>query len=204
MKRHTTPFISLPASLTGGGSGAARCALSPARRSTIGLAAARTLRGPLVSGPFVSPAWAMRGRPVVGRRAMGERARPVNGRRAMVNGRARTVDEARVAPAMPSGGAAPAESAPPRKAALIPARAAPGRIVPAVPPAAPDELRLFDWRAFGKRRRRRERADAQRCLGRKGELRDQPRRDGDGQGELAKHGSVLQGTRLWRRCLNAG
>jgi hypothetical protein len=95
----------------------------PARRSAIGLAAARTLRWPLVSGPVGCAAWAMRGRPVVGRRAV--MRRPMN-RRAVVNGRARPVDDAWVAPAMPSGGAAPAEPALPCEAALVPARAAPG------------------------------------------------------------------------------
>src|SRR5579863_8941026 len=97
----------------------------------------------------------------------------------------RTVD--RVAPAVPSDGAAPAEPAPPGKAALIPARAAPGRTVPAVPPAAPDELRLFDRRAALERGGGCGRADAKRGLCWKGEQRDQPRRYGERQGELANH-----------------
>ena len=110
---------------------------------------------------------------------------PVMGRRPRVDGRARavhrrsvdgrTMDEARMAPAMPAGGPAPSESATPRKAALVPAWAAPGRIVPAVPPAAPNELRLFDRRGLRERRWRRERADAQGGLGGNSELGDQSR-----------------------------
>src|SRR6185437_1574045 len=68
------------------------------------------------SGPALA-AGTVRRRPVMGRRAVVRRARPV------VDGRA--------PPAMPAGRTAPAEPAPPSEAALIPARAAPGGIVPA-------------------------------------------------------------------------
>src|SRR6185437_1899537 len=127
------------------------------------------------SGPALA-AGTVRRRPVMGRRAVVRLAvgrRPMDGR-AVVR-RARPVVDGRAPPAVPAGRAAPAESAPPRKAALIPARAAPGGIVPAVPPASPDELRLFDRRALRERGGRRRRAEAERGLGGKGELRDQPR-----------------------------
>ena len=122
----------------------------------------RGVRGGLLSwamaggrwpGPWAGGLWTgglMDGRPVD--------RRPVDG----------PVDEARMAPAMPACRAAPAEPAPPRVAAPVPARASPGRIVPAVPPAAPDKLRGFDRRALGQRGRRRERAGAKRGLGGKG------------------------------------
>lgn len=129
--------------------------------------AAGAMRGrPLVAGPVVAGAGAVDRRPVVNGRTRAMERRPV------VNGRARTVDKARVTPAMPSGGAAPAGSAPLRKATLVPAWAAPSRIVPAVTPTAPNELRLFDQRAFGERSRWRKRADAKRRIGGKGKLRD--------------------------------
>src|SRR3984957_19081583 len=99
-------------------------------------------------------------------------------------------------PAMPSGRAAPADAAIPRKAAPVPAWAAPARSVPAVVAATPDELGLFDGRAFDERGRRRKCANVHRGLGGKDELRDESRRDGEGQGELAKHGSVLRKARL--------
>src|SRR3984885_14188487 len=99
-------------------------------------------------------------------------------------------------PAMPSGRAAPADAAIPRKAAPVPAWAAPARSVPAVVAATPDELGLFDGRAFDERGRRRKCANVHRGLGGQDELRDESRRDGKGQGELAKHGSVLRKARL--------
>jgi hypothetical protein len=113
-------------------------------------------------------------------------------RRTLLNGRTRTGDRARVTPAMPSGGAAPAKPAPPRKAALIPARAAPCRIVPAVTPTAPNELCLFDRRASGLRSQRRKRANPKRGLGGKGELRDQGPRYAERQDEPAKHDGSSQ------------
>ena len=85
----------------------------------------------------------------------------------------RAVDDARMAPAMPAGGAAPAEATPPGKATLVPARAAPARGIPAIPSAAPEELRLFDRRGLRERGRRRERADAKLGVGGKSDLGDQ-------------------------------
>jgi hypothetical protein len=88
-------------------------------------------------------------------------------------------DHVAVVPAMPAGRAAPADSAIPRKAAPIPAWAAPARSVPTVVAAAPNELRLLDRRAFDERRRRRERANADRRLRWKSEQADQSRRRGE-------------------------
>jgi hypothetical protein len=129
-----------------------------------GAVAGTLRRRSMMAGP-------VRTRPIIGGRAMDWR--PVDGW--AMHGRSvdRPMAKARVAPAMPTGRAAPAEPASPRKAALVPARAAPRRIVPAVPPAAPNELRLFHRRAFGKRGWRRKRANAKRGLGGKGELGDQ-------------------------------
>ncbi len=90
-------------------------------------------------------------------------------------------------PAMPSGRAAPADSAIPRKATPVPACAAPARRVPAVIATAPDELRLFDGRAFDKGGRRRECANADRRFRGKDELGDHSGRRGKRQDELAKH-----------------
>jgi hypothetical protein len=46
---------------------------------------------------------------------------------------------------------------------------------------------LLDWRAFGERGRRLERADADRRFPRQNELRDHSRRRGERQYKLAKH-----------------
>jgi hypothetical protein len=120
-----------------------------------------------------------------------------------VDRRTRAVDKTWVAPAMPTGRAAPAEPAPPCEAAPIPARAAPGRIVPAIPAAAPEKLRPFDGRNLRERSRRREGADAKRSLGGKSDLGDQSCH-GERQSELAEHVRVLQTprSRLWTRGLN--
>jgi hypothetical protein len=70
------------------------------------------------------------------------------------------VDDARVTPAVPTGGAAPADPPPPGVAAPVPARSSPGGIVPAVVPASPNELRLLHGRILDKRSGRGERANA--------------------------------------------
>jgi hypothetical protein len=108
-----------------------------------------------------------------------------------------------VVPATPAGGAAPAYSTRPRVAAPVPARASPGGAVPAVIPAAPDELRLLHRRAFGERSRRLECADADRRFRGKDELGDHPGSRSERQNEFAKHEHLLRVGRLWRSCLNA-
>jgi hypothetical protein len=148
---------------------ASACAMAPAVPGP--MATARTMAaavaGPVVTmtRPVVAVARAVGGRPVVDRGPVNVDV-PID------------VDVAMV-PAMPAGAAAPADPATPCVAAPVPARAPPGRIVPAVIPSAPDELRLFDGRAFDERGRRRERAGAYRGLNGKGELRHQSRRGGE-------------------------
>ena len=87
--------------------------------------------------------------------------------------------EVAVIPTVPAGAATPANPAIPRKATPVPAWATPARSVPAVIPTAPNELRLFDGRAFGKRGWRRERANADRRLSGQGELGDHSGRRGE-------------------------
>ena len=80
--------------------------------------------------------------------------------------------EVAVIPTVPAGAATPANPAIPRKATPVPAWATPARSVPAVIPTAPNELRLFDGRAFDERGPRRECANVHRRLSRQDELGD--------------------------------
>src|SRR5262249_35916260 len=52
------------------------------------------------------------------------------------------------APAVPARGATPAEALPPTVSAPVPARAVPAVVVPAMTPAAPDELHIVDDAEF--------------------------------------------------------